>query len=213
MSSSATRFPAVPLVGRREGSLSIPQDRNACIHVPSDELLLSRIATGEPEEAIVLLFRRYSSLVRGIAQRLLRDPGEAEDLVQEVFLYIQRRAALFDHSKSSARSWMVQIVYYQAIARRRYLATRHGLSQHECRETRDPEPIDSIHTNGLSFDRAVVSEILESLTEAQQETLRLFFFEGYTLSEISAKLGQPLGNVRHHYYRGLARLRARLLLK
>ena len=63
------------------------------------------------------------------------------------------------------------------------------------------------------FDGALVQEILKSLTSEQFETMRLFFFEGYTLAEISEKLGQPLGNVRHHYYRGLNKLRARLFLE
>ena len=58
-----------------------------------------------------------------------------------------------------------------------------------------------------------MQEILKILTPEQFETVKLFFFEGYTLTEISEKLGQPLGNVRHHYYRGLNKLRARLFLE
>ena len=55
-----------------------------------------------------------------------------------------------------------------------------------------------------------LEQVMEALSEDQRETLRLHFFEGYTLAEVSKKLGQPHGNVRHHYYRGLAQLRKQM---
>jgi len=57
------------------------------------------------------------------------------------------------------------------------------------------------------FGRNGIEKVIESLSKDQRQTLKLYFFEGYTLAEISDKLGQPHGNVRHHYYRGLAQLR------
>ena len=217
MSSSATSgLIPFPLSGRTDAEGSVTSPRQVAASALSDELLLSRVAEGD-QESLVVLFRRHASLVRGIGQRLLRDAGEAEDLVQEVFLYLYRRAGHFDSSKSSARSWIVQIVYYQAIARRRYLASRHGHDhlnrQEECRGIPAEKPRDENRSSELPFQGAVVSEVLQSLTDVQRETLHLFFFEGYTLSEISAKLGQPAGNIRHHYYRGLDRLRTRLCAK
>ena len=79
----------------------------------------------------------------------------------------------------------------------------------------DPEARARTHRSSETaiFEGALVQEILKSLTPEQFETMRLFFFEGYTLAEISENLGQPLGNVRHHYYRGLNKLRARLFLE
>ena len=62
------------------------------------------------------------------------------------------------------------------------------------------------------FGRNGLGKVLEDLSEDQRETLRLHFFEGYTLAEISEKLGQPRGNVRHHYYRGLDKLRKEMLV-
>src|SRR6202035_1710246 len=61
------------------------------------------------------------------------------------------------------------------------------------------------------FGRNGLEKVLEDLSQDQRETLRLHFFEGYTLVEIAEKLGQPRGNVRHHYYRGLDRLRKEML--
>ena len=57
------------------------------------------------------------------------------------------------------------------------------------------------------FGRGRLRKALDEMSDDQRETLRLYFFEGYTLEEISARLGQAAGNVKHHYYRGLDKLR------
>jgi DNA-directed RNA polymerase specialized sigma24 family protein len=90
----------------------------------SDECLMIRVAE-QGGEALALLFRRYSRLVRGVALRILRDASEADDLLQEVFLFVHRKACIFDPSKASVRSWIVQMTYQRAIDRRRYLQSRH----------------------------------------------------------------------------------------
>jgi RNA polymerase sigma-70 factor (ECF subfamily) len=178
-----------------------------------DEDLIARVQAGD-QEALAGLFLRYGPLLRSITTRILRNPSEAEDLVQDLFLFIQRKCAVFDPQKSSARSWIVQMAYQRAIERRRYLATRQFYALEEVQNRvgslvgtptgeQDYSPQAVFARNGLT-------KALETLSEDQRETLRLYFFEGYTLAEISGKLGQPLGNVRHHYYRGLDKLRRRL---
>jgi RNA polymerase sigma-70 factor, ECF subfamily len=76
----------------------------------SDEELMERLRA-QDSEALDHLFRRYGRLVMGIAFRTLRDHGEAEDTVQETFLYIYRRAVLFDAQKGSAKAWIVQVAF------------------------------------------------------------------------------------------------------
>ena len=180
----------------------------------SDETLILSLQKGS-KDALGILFRRYASLARSIGRRILRDEGEAEDLIQEVFLFVYRKSSTFERSKGPARSWIVQTIYYQAINRRRYLSSRHQLFRSTSKISGDPEArkADYGGSETAIFDGALVQEILKILTPEQFETVRLFFFEGYTLAEISEKLGQPLGNVRHHYYRGLSKLRARLFLE
>jgi RNA polymerase sigma-70 factor (ECF subfamily) len=179
----------------------------------TDELLLSRLVKGDPD-ALACLFRGYAGLVRGIGRRILRDTAEAEDLVQEVFLFIHRKCGVFDSSKSTARSWIVQMTYHRAIERRRYLVTRQFYTRDEVQR---PERMvgtpttESDYSAEAVFGRNGLGKVLEDLSEDQRETLRLHFFEGYTLAEISEKLGPPRGNVRHHYYRGLDRLRKEML--
>lgn len=178
-----------------------------------DEALMAQICVGN-QEALAQLFERYAVLVRGIAARILRDSSEAEDLVQDLFLFLQRKCHVFDSSKSSARSWIVQMTYHRAIERRRYLTTRQFYSRADIegvRETPVGKPTEhSDYSAEAVFGRNGLEKLLATLSESQREVLRLHFVEGYTLAEIAAKLRQPHGNVRHYYYRALDKLRKQM---
>jgi RNA polymerase sigma-70 factor (ECF subfamily) len=207
-------FPTMPFDKTRAKNDSLVDVPRFQSEEPSDEVLLAAIGAND-REALGILFCRYAALVRSVGNRILRDDAEAEDLVQEVFLYFFRKSSAFDGRKGSARSWIVQNIYYRAINRRRYLSSRHQLFGMASQPSIDPEGTTGGYGNSDTaiFDSALVQEVLKGLTSEQFETMRLFFFEGYTLAEISEKLGRPLGNVRHHYYRGLNKLRARLFLE
>lgn len=176
----------------------------------SDESLLCQICVGNGE-ALAVLFERYARLTRSVAARILRDTAEAEDLVQDLFLHIQRKCEIFDSSKSSARSWIVQMAYHRALDRRRYLKSREFYAQPYF-QAKDVQVVgnptdESDYSAEAVFGRNGLDKIVNGLSADQRETLRLHFFEGYTLLEVSEKLRQPLGNVRHHYYRALDKLR------
>jgi RNA polymerase sigma-70 factor (ECF subfamily) len=203
------------------GSPSLQERTANAIHTPasdgtskvSDEALLAQIAAGD-REALAILFQRYARLTRGVVVRILRDSSEAEDLVQDLFIFLQRKCGIFDSSKSSARSWIIQMTYHRAIERRRYLTTRQFYTHADAEGFRKHAvgipTSESDYSAEAVFGRNGLEKVFESLSEDQRETLRLYFFEGCTLAEVAAKLGQPHGNVRHHYYRGLARLRKQI---
>lgn len=181
---------------------------------PSEESLIALIKAGDGE-ALSLLFRRYAPLVHSVGRRILRNCSEADDVVQEVFLYVHRKSGLFDASKGSGRSWIMQIAYTQAFIRRRRLKSRpvqaseiaNNLCEVEPRANSDADYDQTVE--GL-FGRNGWLQILESLTEEQKETLRLHFFEGYSFAEVAQKLGQSYANVRNHHYRGLQKVRKHL---
>ena len=181
---------------------------------PTDEALIAFLQTGDIE-AMGCLFRRFAKSVRNIGERILQDKSEADDLVQEVFLYIYSKSKLFDSAKGSARSWIFQIAYTQALLRRRELKS-HGFylsgignNLAELQEFGTPGARYDQTVEGL-FGRKGWKQIVESLTEDQRETFLLHFFEGYTFAEIAEKLGQSFANVRNHHYRGLEKLRKHL---
>jgi RNA polymerase sigma-70 factor (ECF subfamily) len=161
-----------------------------------------------------MLFERYARLTRSVAARILRDTAEAEDLVQDLFLYIRRKCGIFDSSKSSARSWIVQMAYHRALDRRRYLKSREFYAQPYFQangvQVVGQATTESDYSAEAVLGRNGLEKVVNALSDDQRETLRLHFFEGYTLAEISQQLGQPLGNVRHHYYRALEKLRKQM---
>jgi RNA polymerase sigma-70 factor (ECF subfamily) len=180
---------------------------------PSDETLLSLLQAGE-QNALGCLFQRYARIVNSVAARILRDAAEAEDLVQDLFLFIRRKCVIFDSSKSSARSWIIQMAYHRSIERRRYLTSRQFYARMEIENSAGQvvgtPTTESDYSAEAVFGRNGLSKVLKSLTEDQRETLCLYFFDGYTLAEISQKSGQTFGNVRNHYYRGLDKLRKQM---
>ena len=180
----------------------------------ADDYLISRLRLGE-HAPIAELFRRHASTIYRLGLKMLRDPGEAEDLVQEVFLYVFKKSELFDASKGSARSWVFQIAYTQALLRRRKLKS---IGLYSSVTADDPPGREASSDSRAAYDltlealfgRNAWERMTENLTEDQRETLRLHFFEGLTFAEIAEKLGQSYRNVRNHHYRGIEKLRKHL---
>ena len=142
--------------------------------------------------------------------RILRDPGEAEDVMQDVFFELFNKAAQFDPAKGSAKTWVLQYAYHRSLSRRQYLALRsfydrQNISEREVSESNSP----NVSWRGLTFQewRRVLEQGLATLNEKQRKTLELVCFQGLLLSEIAERTKEPLPNVRHHYYRGLEGLR------
>jgi RNA polymerase sigma-70 factor, ECF subfamily len=211
-SLATTRFPTLALSQQKADDDVIYAGALASTQEVSDEVLITRLCAGD-QEALAALFERYVRLTRSVATRILRDTAEAEDLVQDLFLFIQRKCGIFDSSKSTARSWIVQMAYHRAMDRRRHLKSRQFYAQpiqaNGVQVVGKPTT-ESDYSAEAILGRNGLEKIVNALSADQRETLRLHFFEGYTLAEVSEKLAQPLGNVRHHYYRALDKLRKQM---
>src|SRR6202030_4815746 len=90
---------------------------------PSDEELMLRLQSNDAS-ALEILFDRYARLVLSIARGVVRDNGEAEDVVQEAFFYLYKKSLLFDGSKGSVKSWIAQIALHRALDRKSHLDRR-----------------------------------------------------------------------------------------
>lgn len=174
----------------------------------TDEELLAGIRNHQ-EGAALSLFRRYAKLAFSVGYRVLKDVGEAEDLVQEIFLRLCAEARTFDRTKGSARTWIVQMLYRRAFDRRAYLNRRHFYSGTDLQEQTNAF-VEEENPESAMIDRLTANQLksaFSELSDRQRETLEAFFFEGLTLAEIAARSDEDLKNARHHYYRGLERLR------
>lgn len=212
--STAIRLTALSISKEREENTSSPVAPQAIELNISDETLMLQICDGS-REALAILFRRYARLVRTVALRILRDASEADDLLQDLFLFIHRNSSTFDSSKAAVRSWIVQMTYHRAIDRRRYLNSRHFYTRVDLDGVAglpDPRSEGREHEDrfGLLVRNTTIQGLLDALSDDQRNTLMLHFSEGYTFDEIAAKLDQSLGNIRNHYYRGLEKLRKQI---
>lgn len=176
--------------------------------IPSDEEAMARLQANDAG-ALEILFDRYSRLAFSIARGVIRDSGEAEDVVQEAFFYLYKKSLLFDGSKSSVKSWILQIALHRALDRKSHLARRGFYVGTDIGSLDDTllGDTDLDREIGAKLNRAQLEKAFMELPEMQRLTLELFYFEGLNLREISEKLNEPLGNTRHHFYRGLERLR------
>jgi RNA polymerase sigma-70 factor, ECF subfamily len=173
----------------------------------SDEALLASLRDGH-SDALAVLFDRYCRLVMSIALRILRDAGEAEDLVQSIFLEIFRSAAHFDPAKGTAKVWILHYAYHRGFNRRQYLNLR-GLYEPPQKLAPD-ESVAGAHAASLDVMESArtVRQALGKLDKAQRRTLELAFYEGLTMHEIAERTHESFHSVRHHYYRGLEKLRS-----
>jgi RNA polymerase sigma-70 factor, ECF subfamily len=199
---------AFPVVWGTGGQRRIAGAQPAEIRSPSDEELMAWMQAKDPK-GLDLLYGRYSRLVFGIAIRILTDRCEAEEVVQEVFFGVYHKAPLFDPAKGSAKGWLVQYAFSRARDRRAYLLRRGFYSGTDIESLDDTLPgNDDVEREvGLRLDFSHLLTAFEDLTQMQRRTLELFYFQGLELREISERLQEPFGNVRHHFYRGLERLR------
>src|SRR6202158_1460663 len=175
---------------------------------PSDEDVMARLQAND-SNALEILFDRYARLVFNIARRIVLDAGEAEDVVQEAYFYLYKKSLLFDESKGSVKAWILQIAVHRALDRKSHLARR-GFYAGTDIESLDDNLLGETDLDreiGAKLNREQLERAFEQLPEIQRVTLELFYFEGLELREISERLNEPLGNSRHHFYRGLERLR------
>jgi len=190
------------------GSSSVARREHEASQVHlSDEQLISRVGAIRCKESLSLLFERYARLVFTIAMRLLADPSEAEEIVQDCFLYVFQKAHLFDETKGSGRSWLVSVAYYRAFDRRS--------ARELARCGSDLPELTLLSEDGANFEvtfclQSDLERALNCLSPRQRDVLELHFFKGYSFREICNLIRESHGNVRHHYYRALEKLRKNL---
>jgi RNA polymerase sigma-70 factor (ECF subfamily) len=176
----------------------------------ADSVIAQELMQGS-HEALSVVIDRYQRLVFTIAFRIVKDVGEAEDLVQVVFLEIFRKAKLFDSSKGTFKVWLLRCAYTRSMDRRDKLEHRRFYSSVELDEA-GPLAIQ----NGQFFEsllttqeaRRFVQQALDTLNPNQRKAVDSIALEGMTLEEAAKFLGYSVPSTRHHYYRGIMALRA-----
>jgi RNA polymerase sigma-70 factor (ECF subfamily) len=163
----------------------------------SDRALLGRVAAGDVA-ALRLVYNDHAPRAMAIARRILRNVEEAEDIVQETFLELWRRAPQFDGRRGGLVAWIVTIARSRAIDRLRSCSTAgrtidEVMATPEVHPSGPPSPVE--HTE-RRLTESKVAEALAALPPEQRRTIQLAYFDGLSQTEISAKTGCPLGTVK-----------------
>jgi len=174
----------------------------------SDESLLSLVASSD-DQALAELYDRFGRLAYGLALRILRDEALAQDAVQEAFLAAWRSADRFLAERAKASTWILTLVHRRAVDLVRREDRRRGEPLDSAAEPAASETVEDEAT--LGFERRVVLEALAQLTPEQREALELGYYGGLSQSELSERLGLPLGTIKSRMFAGLSRLRELLV--
>jgi RNA polymerase sigma-70 factor (ECF subfamily) len=173
-----------------------------------DDAVMAAIQSRD-DAALAVFYDRHSRLAFGLAYRLLGERGAAEDVVQEAFLNVWRRAESYQVGRGSARSWLMSIVHNLAIDRRR---GRMGRTANDV-AIEDVEPFmestdeDAFDIVARSMEAAQVQKVLFELPEEQRQAIIMAYFGGLTHQEIAERTGTPLGTIKSRMRLGLRRMR------
>ena len=168
--------------------------------------LLQRSARGD-EQAFAAVYDVLSAKAYGLALRVVRDPAQAEEVVQESFLEVWRMASRYEADRGSAAAWILTIVHRRAVDRVRSAesATRRDAAYHDRNQPVSHDETAEAATASLEAHR--VRTALATLTPVQREAVELAYLRGYTHSEVARMLDLPVGTAKTRIRDGLIRLR------
>jgi RNA polymerase sigma-70 factor (ECF subfamily) len=171
---------------------------------PAGELV--RKMAGGDRQAFERFYDRYAPMVYALVRRVVREPADAAEVLQDVFWEAWEAAGRYDPGRGTVEAWLLMRARTRAIDRLRALRRQgmglgSGASSSQAGPAPGPGPGDTVG------DRLEVTAALEALPEAERRVLALAFWEGLTQTEIAERLGQPLGTVKTRMRQGLARLR------
>jgi RNA polymerase sigma-70 factor (ECF subfamily) len=170
------------------------------------DLDILRAVAGGDEQALSALYDRYRLILFGLILRILHSQAEAEDVLQEVFLQVWRRASDFDETRGRPFTWLVTLARSRAIDRLRSLGSRERTAQEAARDV--PDSISDASDDAVKSEQSeIVRAALRELPEEQRRTLLLAYFEGLTQSEIAERLNTPLGTIKTRMRSGMIKLR------
>jgi RNA polymerase sigma-70 factor (ECF subfamily) len=171
----------------------------------ADAALLGRVAIGD-RDAFAALYDRFSKPLFSFALRIVGNPADAEDVLQEVFVQIWEKAGQFDPSQGKPFTWSVTMTRNKAIDRLRSSQRRHRLVE----EATLADPASDVVETGkaIGTDEATrIRTAVNTLPTDQRQAIEMAFFGGLTHHQIAEKVSEPLGTIKARIRRGMLKLR------
>jgi RNA polymerase sigma-70 factor (ECF subfamily) len=175
-------------------------------------VLMRRVGLGD-QAAFAELYDAVAARVHGTVLGVVRDPAQAEEVTQEVFVEVWKIAPRFDSTRGSVAAWITTIAHRRAVDRVRSEQSARVRSDADARRVEVPRDVvaDTVADDDQgAFDRARVRRALGRLTEAQRQSIELAYFGGHTYREVAQLLGMPEGTIKTRIRDGMIRLRDEL---
>lgn len=166
---------------------------------------MARLAEGD-RSALRELYDATRAKLFGVVLRILSDRSESEDVLQEVYLTVWRRAGAFDPERASVSAWLTAVARNRAIDRLRARPARPQAPAEAALELPDPGPGPEAALATTDEGRRLQA-CLDTIRPEEARTIRTAFLEGVTYEALALRTGKPLGTVKSWVRRGLLRLR------
>ena len=173
----------------------------------ADEELMLLVNNGEPK-AFATLYDRHSRAAYCLAYRMMGEKQAAEDLAQEAFIKVWRRAGSYRAERASVRTWILSIVHNRGIDQLRSHASRRRTQEKIEASAASSQPSEAFAETWRNTQAEQVREALSTLPKEQLKILELAYFSGYTHVQIAELLNVPLGTVKGRMRLGLKKIRA-----
>jgi RNA polymerase sigma-70 factor (ECF subfamily) len=187
----------------------------ACVEsepASSDEALLLRVGADDDEFALETLYTRHLRSAVALANRLLVDPQEAEDVVHDVFVTLRCRPHHFDPDRGGGRSWLMTVVRNRTLDRLRRRVPSRDIDD-LADQLPDPEAVSPLAEMDAAARRELLWRSVGCLPASQRALILRCFVEGQSHHEIARQTGLPLGTVKSRIRLGLEKLRAALAVE
>ena len=176
----------------------------------TDEELMARIQARD-DQAIAMLYRRHTALLRTVVGRILNNDSDVDDQLQDVFLEVWRQAEHYDVEKGKALGWIVTLARRRAIDKLRKKQS-YFRAQERLREEPEPAPHHGADEEVAASDTAdIFHRVIATLPAAQREALNYAFYRGLSQREIAAQTGIPLGTIKTRIELALRKVRTAIV--
>ncbi len=179
-------------------------------NLPSDEALFAQIAAGDTQ-AFSMLYDRYSSQLFGLALKIMQNQSLAEDVIQDVFMTIWKKAGSYKKRKGKPLGWMMILCRNRCIdllrkQQKQNKKTSGGTEKIDAlaADSDLPDPLEQASVAELSYE---ITKAMGQLPPEQRQLIDMAYFQGFSQSEISRTLKVPLGTVKTRIRLGMQKLR------